>query len=69
MSDRRVVLDASAVLAWAMGERGRDAVGRLLMFSVIPAPNLTEVLHRARVRGHRMTADQLWARIIALGAT
>ena len=30
MSDRRVVMDASAIVAWLLNERGAATVGRLL---------------------------------------
>lgn len=66
-SARRVVLDASALLAWVLHERGAATVGRLLPFSVIPAPNLVEVLYRAPERGHRMSRDTLHTHVLAMG--
>lgn len=68
MTDRRLVLDASAVLAWVNAERGAEPVDRLLPYAVIPAPNLTETLKAARVRGHALTCDQLRVRIVSMGA-
>lgn len=65
MTDRRVVLDASAVLAWVLRERGADVVEQLLPVATIPAANLTEVLYRAPERGHRMTTDELEAHLLA----
>jgi len=44
---RRVVLDASALLAWVLNERGADTIGTLSLVAVIPAPNFVEVLYRA----------------------
>jgi PIN domain nuclease of toxin-antitoxin system len=35
--------------------------------AVVPAPNLTEVLHRARRRGHRMSPDELHDHVVAMG--
>ena len=67
MTTRRVVLDASAVLAWIRNEKGADAVGRLLPVAAMPAPNLTEVLHRARTRGHRMSPEELHDHVVAMG--
>lgn len=64
---RRVVLDASALLAWVLNERGADTVGKLLPVAVIPAPNFVEVLYRAPERGHRMTAEELAEHIQAMG--
>lgn len=68
MSDRRIVLDASAVIAWTRAERGAATIGRLLPYAVIPAPNLTEALYRSRARGHRMTPDELQSHILVMGA-
>jgi ribonuclease VapC len=65
VTDRRVVLDASAVLAWVLHERGADVIERLLPVATIPAANLTEVLYRAPERGHRMTMDQLETHLLA----
>lgn len=66
---RRVVLDASALLAWVLDERGADTIGKLLSVAVIPAPNLVEVLYRAPERGHRMSAGQLHEHMLAMGLT
>jgi len=65
MSDRRVVMDASAIVAWLLNERGAPTVGRLLQFAVLPAPNVTESIRTARTHGHRMTSDQLYSRLEA----
>ena len=67
MTDRRVVLDASAVLAWVLHETGADVVERLLSAGVIPAANMAEVLSRAPERGHGMTMEQLEAHLLAKG--
>lgn len=67
MTNRRLVLDASAVLAWVHAERGADSIGRLLPFAVVPAPNLTETLKAARARGHSLDCDQLRVRIVSMG--
>lgn len=68
MVRRRVVLDASAVLAWVRHERGAETVHQLFPHAVIAAPNLTETLYRAQATGHRMSAAQLQASIVAMGA-
>jgi len=67
LTARRIVLDASALLAWVRNERGAETVGRLMPVAVVPAPNMTEVLHRARIRGHRMTPDELQSHLAAMG--
>lgn len=48
-----VVLDASAVIAFAEGERGADEVEKVLRTATVSAANWTEVLQRA----HRAGAD------------
>ncbi len=65
--DRRVVLDASALLAWVMNERGTQTVDRLLAFSVVPASAMVEVLYRAAEKGHRLPLEQLHASLLEMG--
>lgn len=66
-ADRRVVLDASAVLAWVLQERGWDTVDRLLAVGVVPAATLVEVLYRAPERGHRMRPAELHDALLGVG--
>jgi len=47
----RVVLDASAILAYAMGERGSDAVRERLSNAAMSAVNYSEVLKKTIERG------------------
>lgn len=65
---RKVVLDASAVLAWVLRERGSDIIDKVLAVSVIPASALVEVLYRAPERGHRLQVAELHAAIVGMGA-
>ena len=64
---RRVVLDASALLAWVLNERGAATISKLLPLAVIPAPNLVEVLYRAPERGHRMEPADLHSHVTRMG--
>lgn len=64
-----MVLDASALPAWTLRERGAATVGRLLPVSVVPAPNLVEVLYRAPERGHAMAPAELRRHVLAMGVT
>lgn len=64
---RKVVLDASAVLAWVLHERGWDTVDTMLPVAVLPAPNLAEVLEQARAYGHRMREQELYEALVAYG--
>lgn len=60
-----VVLDASALLAWLVQERGADVVGGYLPRAVISAVNLSEVLYRGQRLGRNVAA--LPARLGHLG--
>ncbi len=48
------VLDASAVLAYALGERGAEVVGPRLFGAVMSAVNYSEVLKKTLERGGQM---------------
>lgn len=43
-SGPRVVLDASAVLAWVLRERGQQAIDALLPHAAVPASAMVETL-------------------------
>lgn len=64
---RRVVLDASALLAWVMNERGVKTVDRLLTIGVAPASALVETLYRAAEKGHRLPPGQLHEALLEMG--
>jgi len=66
-TDRRVVLDASAVLAWVLNEKGSSAVARMLPVGVVPVSALVETLYRAVEKGHRQTVEELHASVVAMG--
>lgn len=65
--DRRVVLDASALLAWVMNERGAATVDRVLAVGIAPASVLVETLYRAVEKGHRLSVGQLHAALLEMG--
>jgi PIN domain nuclease of toxin-antitoxin system len=60
-----VVLDASALLAWLVQERGAEVVGEVLPRAVISAVNLSEVLYRGQSLGRNVAT--LPARLGHLG--
>ncbi len=66
-TDRRIVLDVSALLAWLFHEKGAEVVESLLSHAVIPLPNLAEVLVTAAAREIRMSSEALRECIIAYG--
>ena len=65
--DRRVVLDASAMIAWVRHEVGWNIVARTLSVASLPASALTESLYRARERGSTMSAPELYDALTAMG--
>lgn len=59
MNDRRVVVDASAVLALVLRQKAAPVVAQVLPHAVLPTPNMTEVLYRAIERGYQNTPQVL----------
>ena len=68
-TNHRVTLDASAVLAWVLRERGFETIDKVLPVAVVPVSAMVEVLYRAVERGHRLSPSQLHADLLALGLT
>ncbi|HYN56997.1 MAG TPA: PIN domain-containing protein [Motilibacterales bacterium] len=66
-SDPRVVLDASALLSWALEERGATTVDKLLAVAVEPVSALVEALYRAVERGHRLAPVELCDALLEMG--
>jgi len=66
--ERRIVLDASAVLEWILGRPAKTLVDKLLPVAVIPSSGLAEVLYIARLRGHGLGSSDLASALIAMGA-
>ena len=62
-----MVLDASALLAWVLNERGATTVDRLLDVGVAPASVLVETLYRAVEKGHRLRPEQLREALLEMG--
>ena len=67
MIQRRVVLDASAILEWLLARHAKDTIDKLLPVAVIPASALTEALYVAQLRGHGLAPDELAAALLSLG--
>jgi PIN domain nuclease of toxin-antitoxin system len=66
---RKVVLDASAVLAWVLHERGATTVDKLLTVGAVPASVMVETLYRAQERGHGQSCQELHDDLLAMGLT
>lgn len=65
--DRKVTLDASAVLAFLLRERGHQTVDRLLSVAVVPASAMVETLYRAVEKGYRGSPSDTYGDLLALG--
>lgn len=68
MKERLVVLDASAVVAWAQHERpGWETIDKLLDVAIVPASALTESLYRLQQLGHRLSLQDMRQALLDLG--
>lgn len=65
--DRRVVVDASALLAWVLKEAGALTVDKILPVAVAPASAMTETLYRARERGSGLSPQEIYDSLVAQG--
>jgi len=66
-SPRRVVLDASAVVEWLLARRDKDVIDRLMPFSIIPVPALTEALYTVSLKNHGLSAAELFNTLMVAG--
>jgi ribonuclease VapC len=62
-------LDASAVLAWILQERGYQTIDKIIRKAAVPASAMTEVLYRAPERGNTMTPEELHTHLISIGVS
>jgi ribonuclease VapC len=68
-TERKVVLDASAAIAWLVNERGAPTIGQLLPVAVLPASAMTESLYRCKEKGHRLDLEDLHQSLRAMGVS
>lgn len=66
-SPRRVVLDASAVVEWLLARNDKGVIDRLLPFSIIPVPALTEALYAVSLKNHGFPAAELFNALMVAG--
>jgi PIN domain nuclease of toxin-antitoxin system len=67
MTDRRVVLDSSAVIAWLRREVGWQVVDQALSQGIIPSPCMSEVLYSAVAAGFDAPLDELYESLLLTG--
>jgi len=67
--ERKVILDASAVLAFLLRERGYQTVDKVLSVAVVPASAMVETLYRAAEKGYRQNPADVHDDLLALGVT
>jgi len=63
----RVVVDASALVAWACQERGAVTIDKILPVAIAPSSVMVETLYRCLEKGHRMPLDELHLTFLSLG--
>lgn len=68
MTEPRVVVDASALVAWARDEPGSDVVERILPFAAVSTANLVEALVICVDKGWNAGPDRLRELILDTGA-
>lgn len=66
-SSRKVVLDASALVAWIYRETGYQVVARALPVAVAAVPNVVETLARSAERGYDASGEELFADLQEMG--
>jgi PIN domain nuclease of toxin-antitoxin system len=66
--DRRIVLDASAIVDYVIRGRGWETIEKLLPYAVVAVPNLTEALAVIAQKGlQKRSSEQLAGAIQDLG--
>jgi len=65
--ETQVVVDASALVAWACKERGAATIDKILPVAVAPSSVMVETLYRCPEKGHRMPPAELHATLLSLG--
>ena len=65
--DKRVVLDASALVAWLRREPGWDVVDRALERGVVASPCMTEVLYSAVAAGYSAPIAEFFQGLLLRG--
>lgn len=63
----KFVVDASALLAWLLNERGGDTINKILDLAVAPVSVIVEVLYRAREKGLKTPARQILQDLESVG--
>jgi PIN domain nuclease of toxin-antitoxin system len=63
----RVVVDASALVAWACQERGAVTIDKILPVAIAPSSVMVETLYRCLEKGHRMPLEELHLTLLSLG--
>jgi PIN domain nuclease of toxin-antitoxin system len=63
-----VVLDASAVVEWLLARKDKDVIDRLMQFSIIPVPSLTEALYIGSLARHEFPVTELFNALMVAGA-
>jgi ribonuclease VapC len=63
----KIVVDASALLAWLLNERGGDTINKILDLAIVPISVIVEVLYRAGEKGLKTPPAQILQDLESVG--
>ncbi len=69
MQTEKIVVDASALLAWLLNERGGDTINKILDLAIAPVSVVVEVLYRAGERGLKTPPLQILQDLESVGVS
>ncbi len=69
MPTEKIVVDASALLAWLLNERGGDTINKILDLAIAPVSVIVEVLYRAGEKGLKTPPAQILQDLESVGVS
>ncbi len=69
MQTEKIVVDASALLAWLLNERGGETINKILDLAIAPVSVVVEVLYRAGERGLKTPPLQILQDLESVGVS
>ncbi len=69
MRTEKIVVDASALLAWLLNERGGETINKILDLAIAPVSVVVEVLYRAGERGLKTPPLQILQDLESVGVS
>ncbi len=69
MHSEKIVVDASALLAWLLNERGGNTINKILDLAIAPVSVIVEVLYRAGEKGLKTPPAQILQDLESVGVS